>query len=413
VNESSERLRLSEAARYLGVSRRWLYRRIWRGELPAAKVGGLYFIRKADLDALVASSHDAPDEGAFLPLPEAEPLKCGACFRLITTDTQIGDVCQAEGCDAILCADCWARGVRYCLRHQPDREARWQQAVQDYRAGKYPLLLRSEQARFRELTLLERVRWNLSRITALRHPRGEAVVSIASWDALETYDDERQRLMELLGQAVLDADTLNRYPLNPHVRYELPPPRSQRKAPPLPPVAIEIAVLSRMETMVRDGFDTRPLDADALHAWLARLAEDVRARGEVRLVLLASVTGWDADARERVTGGGREAAFLHRDLLLYLYDMEAGQLFYNPLDTRLPPYAGILDPALPEERVREAAQALDQIMLRYDTLTLSEAQKMLPYTAQTLQAAFERLAAGGAFALVSLPATQEQALVRK
>jgi len=56
---SSDFLKINKAARYLGVTRRWVYRRIWSGDLPASKVGSLYFIRQQDLDALIEQGKSA------------------------------------------------------------------------------------------------------------------------------------------------------------------------------------------------------------------------------------------------------------------------------------------------------------------------------------------------------------------
>ena len=413
MNHPSDLLRLSEAARYLGVSRRWLYRRIWSGELPASKVGGLYFIRKSDLDALVTPARaTASARMEAEPRISPEPLKCGYCFRLLTSDTQIGDVCQTPDCEAILCADCWARGIRHCVQHQPDREERWRAAVQKYRQGELPVLLRSEQARFRELTFLERIRLRLAQITDVRHPLGDAVLSISDWSRLEHYEDDRGILMDLLGTVALDAETLARYPLNARLRYTLPASRRKKKDP-LPPFVLDIRVLSHLETMVREGFDTAPFSALALQTLLSRLVAETESRSEARLVLLAATTGWDDDARKLLTGDGKATSFLHQRLLVYLYDMERGQMIYNPLDARLARYAEMLRPALPAERAVEAAQALERLMARYDSLTLDEALESLPYSEEVLRLAFERLADEGGFALITLPPEEQWALVRK
>lgn len=408
-------MRLSEAAEYLGVSRRWLYRRIWSGELPASKIGGLYFVRKEDLDALVrpvergAEAEVLPDEGL-----EREFLKCGYCFRLITHDTQVGDVCQAPECDALLCATCWSEGHRYCVHHLPDRETRWRQAVARYRTGEYPVLLRSEQARFREVHFLERLRLRLSQITAVRYPQGDRVITVDDWAAIEEYEDERGHLMDLLGVVALDEAFLTRYPLNPRLHYRLPAPKRKvgRKAQAIPFV-IEVWVVSHLETMVQQGFDTQPFAAEELRALLLHLVSEVEERAEFRLVLLASTTGWSRDARDIITGEGSERPFVHRYLWTYLYDMEVQQLYYNPLDPRLSRYAHLFEPALPAERAKEAAEAVEQLMERFDTLTLAEALQVLPYEEPVLRAAFEELAASGNFALVTLPPENQWAIVRK
>ncbi len=420
MSETPELLRLSEAARYLRVSRRWLYRRIWSGELAASKVGGRYFIRKADLDALIeplsrGENVEQADREIFRETVEGTPpLKCGYCFRVITTDTQIGDVCQAPGCDAIICADCWAQGHHYCFRHVPDLETRWKEAVKAYHNGEYPVLLRSSQARFREVNFLERIRLRLEQIAALRHPQGEGVISIENWRSLETYTDERDDLMELLGQAALDAETLARYPLNARLRYAFPPARKKGlRGKALRPAALEVWVLSHMETMVREGYDTSPFTAEELQRVILQLASEVEAAGEVRWVILAATTGWSEGARALVTGSANEAPFVHHDLLLYLYDMERRDWLYNALDARVEMYAELLRPALASERVQEAAQAVEEMMGRYDSLAMDEALQAIPYSESVVQDAFQHLASTGRFALVSLPPEGGWALVRK
>ena len=50
---TSEYLKISEAAQLLGVTKRWVYRRVLSGELPASKVGNLYFIHRSDLKSLM------------------------------------------------------------------------------------------------------------------------------------------------------------------------------------------------------------------------------------------------------------------------------------------------------------------------------------------------------------------------
>jgi len=71
------------------------------------------------------------------------------------------------------------------------------------------------------------------------------VISIEDWRSIETYTDERDRLMDLLGVVALDAATLARYPLNVRVRYALPPARSKGlRGKPLRPVALEARTLS-------------------------------------------------------------------------------------------------------------------------------------------------------------------------
>ena len=85
--KDSEYMKIGEAAQFLGVARRTVYRRIWSGDLAASKVGGLYYIRRADLEAMLDSGRKkASPQEEHRPQPA---LKCGACFRLLESDAQI------------------------------------------------------------------------------------------------------------------------------------------------------------------------------------------------------------------------------------------------------------------------------------------------------------------------------------
>ena len=53
MSETDKLFRIKEVAELLGVSTRTVYRRIWSNELPAVKIGGLYYIRQSDLDKTI------------------------------------------------------------------------------------------------------------------------------------------------------------------------------------------------------------------------------------------------------------------------------------------------------------------------------------------------------------------------
>ncbi len=49
-----EFLRVKDVCELLGLNRRTVYGIIAREELPATKIGGQYFLRRSDLDSLMA-----------------------------------------------------------------------------------------------------------------------------------------------------------------------------------------------------------------------------------------------------------------------------------------------------------------------------------------------------------------------
>jgi len=166
-------LSLRDAAQYLGVEYKTVYRLVKAGDLPAGKIGGVYRIRHADLDAYferqkaqVPATHGIPAGPA--PARDAV-LRCGRCRRLISGKP--AGACQAPGCAEVLCPQCWQSGSqRVCRTHEPGQAEQLAQAQQDLAAGAIPVLVRREEARERELNLLRRFDLKVRAISVLRDP---------------------------------------------------------------------------------------------------------------------------------------------------------------------------------------------------------------------------------------------------
>jgi excisionase family DNA binding protein len=394
----SDFLKINEAARYLGVTRRWVYRRIWSGDLPASKVGGLYFIRQQDLDALIEQGKGA----GVMKEPVASQtisLKCGYCLRLLGSDALIGDVCADEGCEELICTQCKAEGIRNCIQHVPDREQLWSAALEAYRRGETPVLVKARQARLREVSFLQRVQMRLGGISTLRHPLSEEVVTVQNWESLLEEGDERAEVMKLMNKVVLETEWLAQVPLNAHLLYSLPTSSKQKGAP----ISILVQVLSNSRTMIQKGFDNEPLGVDELTTRLLRIGEQAQRNQTLTLTLLASTTGWDSEARQLIAGGGPDLPFSHHWMLAYLNDIEKRELIYNRLDNRLRGYAELFVSLLPQEEVEEVISAIEKEMGVYESMTLQQAMQSLPYTRKSIEKAFEQLAASGDFALTEVP----------
>lgn len=395
--KDSEYIKIGEAAQFLGVSRRTVYRRIWSGDLAASKVGGLYYIRRADLEAMLDPERkEPPPPGESRPQPA---LKCGACFRLLESDAQIGGLCQAEGCEALVGTQCWKDGIRHCVKHTPDRDHMWERVQKRYRQGEVPVLVKSNQARLSEINFLGRIQERVSHFDTLVHPLSGDVLTISNWDEHLERGDQRAKVMELLGKFVLDTGVTGQNPLNAWVRWEIPPKKRQKGGP----VGVRAQVLSRLPEMLRDGFDTQPLNADALTTYLLKAAQEAQETKTATLLVVASTTGWDEDARQVVLGEDPGTAFAHRLLLTYLFDLQSNELIYSPRDERLQGYAEFFKPLLPSEEIEQAIANIEKEMLTYESLTLQQALESLPHSQEILGKAFEKLAASGDYALTEVP----------
>ena len=118
---------------------------------------------------------------------------------------------------------------------------------------------------------------------------------------------------------------------------------------------------------------------------------------------LAATTGWDSAARRAIQGELPGKAFAHRHMLVYLFDLQRGELIYNLYDDRLRGYVELFAPILPEEEIKEVIAVIDMEFLTHDSLSLQYAVETLPFSASVLQKAFERLAATGGYVLTEVP----------
>ena len=259
--KSTEFLKINEAARYLGVTRRWVYRRIWNGDLPASKVGGFYFIHKQDLEALISKGKTGrlkeEKEKVVPPI-----LKCGYCFRLLELDSQIGDVCEAENCDELICTQCISENIHRCVKHIENHQQLWDRALEEYRQGVRKVLVSDSQARLREIDILQRLQTRLSTISTVRHPLSEQILTVKNWESIREEGDERAEIMKLVNKVVLETEWLTRVPLNAFVRFRLP--ELQNGNQKSEPLVVLAEVLSRPIPMLQRGFDTEPLGVNEL-----------------------------------------------------------------------------------------------------------------------------------------------------
>ncbi len=131
--------------------------------------------------------------------------------------------------------------------------------------------------------------------------------------------------------------------------------------------------------MLRDGFDTQALTEDLLLNRIERLNESTQRGAAFYMVVLAATSGWDLAAHRVILGDESEKPFFHRQFLLYLYDIERGELLFNPRDDRLRLYAELFTPALPAEELEEAIKVIEKEMLAYNSLSLQYASEILPY----------------------------------
>jgi excisionase family DNA binding protein len=119
TEERSQRpfLKIQDVAELLDLDYKTVYRMVLSGQLPAAKLGGVYRIRREDLDAFFERMKvvGRPSRESVLVM---EPTTCARCDQAFRVPSLVGGKCQAAGCDLALCTTCWRnKNNRYCRDH--------------------------------------------------------------------------------------------------------------------------------------------------------------------------------------------------------------------------------------------------------------------------------------------------------
>lgn len=353
-------LSIQDAADTLGVDYKTVYRLVRAGKLPAGKFGGMYRIRREDLEAYfqaqVAETAGRGQEAA-LTAPETL-LKCGSCFRILSSPREVAGTCTTPGCGAPICTNCWQKGIRYCADHRPGEQGRLAQAQAALARGEIRRLITAVTARQLESAWIARFDERIREIGTLFHPGTAEILRIADWAPFHSSDDETLQLMQMLNVGFLDRASQATLPHNELTRYSIQA-GGLGWGKPRQGLLLEARCTGHLAEFVDPGFDTRPADLEELLLLLADL-ERLAADAEATLIVgLASPTGWDEPALAHIIDE-RGRAYRHPAVLPCLVDLETGAVAANRMDERLAKfgYAELFKLPLARE---EAAALLPQI----------------------------------------------------
>lgn len=389
-------LSIKDAAEYLGVDYKTVYRLVRGGELPAGKIGGVYRIRQIDLEQFFERQKSQLADGEWTPVNAGtlDLLKCGRCFRLIPTEDQIGGPCRRadEGCDEVLCQSCWAQySDRACDAHRLTPADKLAVARDQLRTGQITLIVTALEARQREQAFIARFDRKVREIDRIRHPLDGQVSVIENWDAIRRVADETAALMEQLHVGYLDKHVAERLPLNVKLSFQITG-KANRAG-----LGVEAQVLSNLAAHARDGFTTQPVTAEELHSRLQSAIEVAEASKAAVILGLASTSGWEQAALEMISADVRGGSFTHRLVMPCLIDLVNGTVTYNTLDERLKPFTGLFTPMLAEEEIERIVHYIEETLLLRESLSLEEVMQTTAAAEDHTRKAFERLARTGKY----------------
>ena len=433
-----EYLGIRETAELLDVEYKTVWRLVNEGKLPAAKVRNVWRISAADLEAFLEKQKmlaadrcagcgrpimsalsvggrcqvcEAPlcvncwriEDRRFCSLHQSEegteeetaPIHCARCRQMIASVEMTGGRCEAPGCEALLCVNCWREpDGRLCSQHAPAEGKKLEAARARLNRGEIDRLVTGLEAKTRELNFIARFDQKVRQVATLRDPRTGEVLRIADWDRCQVTGDDSDQLLEILGVGYLDKALLGRVPANLRSRYEVPAPRERS-----PRLIIEAIAFSHLEAHARDGFDTVPAALSDLLPFLQDRAAQAEAMDATYVLGIAATSGWDEEAAGyiRADVGGR--SFSHRLLLPYLIDLHTNEVIYNTLDERMAVLADLFSPRLFGEVVQTVVDYVQQTMLTsgLNSLTASQVTQALSVRTEAVREAFRQLSGDGHF----------------
>lgn len=381
-----EYLSIKDVAEHLSVEYKTVYRLVRQGEIPAAKVGGVYRIHRDDLDAYIQQQKRqvAPSTPSEVPKPLR---KCGGCMRLLRDEHDVGGECAFEGCEIPICTTCWLESERYCISHRPSRTEKLKKAHEQLQKGDLSVVVTALQARQREKNYISRFDTKIQRITRIWHPlKGQIITPAHSWGQLHETADASEKLMQLLHTGFLEEDVEQGMPLNAISRYHIPAEDEQGTG-----MVLESRVMGHMSTFVEDGFDAEPATSKDLAPVLDVVVEEAEKLNAVYLVGLASPTGWTSEAQSYVAKGDVGSTFHHQLVLPCLVDLDTLSVIYNTNDERLTRLVSLFEPRLPEEEVTRVIDYVERALMVSSGVSVQEMQAEMGIDESTIHKAFLRL----------------------
>lgn len=343
---SSPFLSIKEAADYLRVDYKTIYRLVRAGQLPAARIGSVYRIRRDDLEAFferrrvratsagsASRTTTASQAQSGAADSDRPPFTCGRCGRVMPAGEVPGGSCSQPGCMELLCRSCWVDYPdHYCAVHRPVQPDKLEAARAQLRAGQVPVLVTALEARQREMAFIAHFERRVYALTSVRHPITGQVYRISDWNQRRIQQDERVALLNLLNVNNLESNLAEQLPTNTWLRFRVGHSSGRTT------MVLDARAFSHLAEHVNAGFDTRPASLEEVVQALKQASEQAEIEDMVVVLGMASTTGWDTAAIRYLGANQQGASFSHRRVLPCLVDLHSNQLLYNQFDERLKPF---------------------------------------------------------------------------
>ncbi len=373
-------LSIREASQYLGVEYKTLNRIVLSGKLPASKVGGVYRIKREDLDTYL-------DEQKLTTVRESFP-SCGRCHRLIRNPEMAAGRCKHANCEALLCRVCWAdERDRYCLEHKKSAELKLAEARQQLTKREISVLVTAAEAREKELNFIGSFDNRVQQLREVISPVDGQRLHIKSWqDVHEEYSEEDSVTVSYRDPAGITGRPAV-LPRNLTSVYSLFNDRKAKQSG----FAVEATVFSHTRAYGEDGFDTKPASHAELIWLLEQTISSAKNHGALHIVGIASPTGWTPEARESIAGERMARGFSSKYIAPCLIDLANNSLTVNSSDNRIKQFISVFLSYLDEEIIGQVMDFVEDKLLSHDSQTLKEVVDATRTDTRLVREAFIRL----------------------
>jgi excisionase family DNA binding protein len=396
-------LSIRGAAQYLNVEYKTLYRLVVAGKIPASRVGGVYRIKRQDIDDYL--------EGQKETVGANSVPSCERCHRLIKSPEMVGGQCEHPGCEALLCRNCWAKqNDRYCLEHKRSPEDKLAEAKQRIKAGELTLLVTASEARQKELDFIGRFDQKIRKIKEVISPVDGTLFRVNSWDDIHSETAEIEIPDTASKSSGLASLTTRIMPRNQRSTYSFLKRGTTRSG--ASGFVIEAAFFAHLRNFTEDGFDTLPITHTELVWLLETSIASAKNRGALYVVGFASPTGWTDEAREAVSGRGSRKGFSSLYGSFCLIDMNSDRSIANPYDMRIGSFLDVFRGDLDEEVINRVVEYLQAQFLSRESQELEDVASATEANPKLVEEAFRRLERSGRY-VVSESGKTGLTIVRK
>jgi excisionase family DNA binding protein len=383
-------LSIREAAQYLNVEYKTLYRLVVAGKILASRVGGVYRIKKQDIDDYL--------EGQKGNVATNSIPSCERCHRLIKSPEAVGGQCVYPGCEALLCRDCWAeQSDRYCLEHRLSPEDKLAQAKQRLRTGELTLVVTAAGARQNELDFIGRFDQKIRKMKEVISPVDGTRFRVNSWEDIHSETAEIEIPNSTSKGRGLAALTTHIMPRNQRSTYSFLKRGISRSG--ASGFVIEAVFFTHLRNFIEDGFDTSPVSHSELVWLLETSIASAKNRGALYVVGFASPTGWTDEAREAVSGKGSRKGFSSLYGSFCLIDMNSDRLIANHYDMRMGSFLDVFRGDLDEEVINHVVEYLQTQFRSQESQELKDVANAIGANPKLVDEAFRRLERSGQYVI--------------